>query len=38
MRILVVEPERRPEPREIDGSLETMQNIMGGLIQPIYPI
>ena len=36
MRILVVEPEHRPEVREIDGSLETMQNIVGGLIQPIY--
>jgi len=37
MRILVVEPERRPEPREINGSLEEMQSIVGGLIQPIYP-
>ncbi len=37
MRILVVEPERRPESREINGSLEEMQDIVGGLIQPIYP-
>ena len=37
MRILVVEPERRPEVREIDGSLAAMQEIVGGLIQPIYP-
>ena len=37
MRVLVVEPERRPELREIDGSLESMQKIVGGLIQPIYP-
>lgn len=37
MRVLVVEPERRPEIREIDGSLESMQEIVGGLIQPIYP-
>ncbi|NBK19625.1 DUF3846 domain-containing protein [Anaerotruncus sp. 1XD42-93] len=36
MRVLVVEPERRPEPREISGSLESMQEIVGGLIQPIY--
>lgn len=36
MRILVVEPERRPESREIDGTLEAMQGIVGGLIQPIY--
>lgn len=34
MRILV-EPEHRPEVREIDGSLKTMQEIVGGLIQPI---
>lgn len=37
MRILVVEPERRPEVREIDDSLEAMQKIVGGLIQPVYP-
>ena len=36
MRVLVVEPERRPELREIDGSLKSMQEIVGGLIQPIY--
>lgn len=36
MRILVVEPKRRPEVREIDGSLKAMQGIVGGLIQPIY--
>ena len=37
MRVLVVEPERRPEVREIDGSLKSMQSIVGGLIQPMYP-
>lgn len=37
MRILVVEPERRPEVKEIDGSLKSMQGIVGGLIQSIYP-
>lgn len=36
MRVLVVEPERRPEVREIDGSLKSMQDIVGGLTQPIY--
>lgn len=35
MRVLVVEPERRPEVREIDDSLKAMQDIVGGLIQPI---
>ena len=37
MRILVVEPERRPEVREIDGSLESMQEVVGGWIQALYP-
>lgn len=37
MQILVVEPERRPEVREIDDSLKTMQQIVGGYIQAIYP-
>jgi len=37
MQILVVEPERRPKVREIDDSLKAMQEIVGGLIQPIYP-
>lgn len=36
MRVLVVEPERRPEVREISDSLKEMQGIVGGLIQPIY--
>lgn len=36
MQVLVVEPERRPELKEIDGSLKSMQEIVGGLIQPIY--
>ena len=37
MRILVVEPGKAPEIREIDGTLRTMQDIVGGTIQPIYP-
>lgn len=37
MRVLVVEPEHRPETREIDGSLKTMQDIVGGSIQSTYP-
>ncbi len=37
MQVLVVEPERRPEVKEIDGSLKSMQEIVGGLIQPVYP-
>ena len=37
MRILVVEPERRPEVKEIDGSLKSMQDIVGGWIQALFP-
>lgn len=36
MRVLVVEPKRRPEVREINGTLESMQEIVGGLIQALY--
>ena len=36
MRVLVVEPEQRPEEREIEDSLNAMQGIVGGLIQPVY--
>ena len=38
MRVLVVGPERRPEVREIGESLEAMQEIIGGLIQPILSL
>ena len=37
MRILAVEPERKPEIREIDEGLEAMSEIVGGLIQAVYP-
>ena len=37
MKILVIEPMREPYVKEIDGELETMQNIVGGIIQAIYP-
>ena len=35
MRVLVVEPEQRPEVREIADSLKEMQGIVGGSIQTI---
>ena len=38
MCVLVVEPELKPEVREIDDSLKAMQEIVGGLIQLIYPV
>lgn len=37
MKILVVEPNKIPYPKEITGSLESMQRIVGGLITAVYP-
>jgi len=37
MKILVIEPLKEPYVKEIDGKLEKMQEIVGGLIQAIYP-
>ena len=37
MCVLIVEPKRRPEVKEIDGSLKSMQEVVGGLIQALYP-
>ena len=37
MKILVVEPNKRPAVKEIDGSLSSMQEIVGGFIEALYP-
>ena len=37
MLILVVEPGKVPETREMSGTLREMQSIVGGHIQAIYP-
>ena len=37
MKILRVDPGLHPQEAEINGSLESMQNLVGGLIQAIYP-
>lgn len=37
MRILFVEPNAEPRAIEIDGSLASMQALVGGLIQAVYP-
>ena len=37
MIVLKVEPEKAPERVEISGDLESMQQIVGGSIQTIYP-
>ena len=37
MKVLIVEPEKAPRAMEIDGSLKSMQELVGGTIQAIYP-
>ena len=37
MKILKIEPGKPPEPMEIDGSLASMQALVGGTIQAVYP-
>lgn len=37
MKVLMIEPGKKPRTAEIDGSLEGMQKVVGGYIQAIYP-
>ena len=37
MRVLVVEPEKKPYTKEIENSLKALQDIVGGYIQVIQP-
>lgn len=37
MRILLVEPGKKPVLKEIDSSLKSMQEAVGGTIQALYP-
>ena len=37
MKVVIVEPQKKPEVREIGDSLESMQQIVGGLIEAVYP-
>ena len=37
MNVLVVEPMKAPYAKEIDGSLESMQQLVGGYIEAVYP-
>ena len=37
MKILVVEPKKKPKVVELEPSLSAMQNIVGGCMQAIYP-
>lgn len=37
MRIVVVNPGRKPKVQEIDGTVEAMRELVGGTLQAIYP-
>lgn len=37
MKVLVVEPRRLPHEATISGDLASMQSVVGGLIQAVYP-
>lgn len=37
MKIIVVEPQKKPVVQEIDAGLEAMQKIVGGSIEAVYP-
>ena len=37
MKVLIVEPLKAPYVKEIRGDLKSMQTIVGGLIEAIYP-
>ena len=37
MKILLIEPSFEPRAVEIDGALTSLQNLVGGLIQAVYP-
>ena len=37
MRVLIIEPRKCPHVAEIDGSLKSMQEIVGGHIEAICP-
>lgn len=37
MKILLVEPGKAPEEKNISGTLDSMQEAVGGTIQAIYP-
>ena len=36
MKVLVVEPHKKPYEKDVEDTLESLQGIVGGLIEPIY--
>jgi len=37
MKILIIEPMKKPYVKEVNDNLESLQAVVGGLIQPLYP-
>ena len=37
MKVIVVEPQKKPVVQEMDAGLEAMQKIVGGSIEAVYP-
>ena len=37
MQVVIVEPEKKPGVQNIDDTLTSMQQIVGGTIQAVYP-
>lgn len=37
MKVVIVEPKKKPVVHDIDADLESMQKIVGGLIEAVYP-
>ena len=37
INVLVVEPEKKPYPKEISSELASLQKEVGGYIQAVYP-
>lgn len=37
MQVVIVEPEKKPVMQNIDDTLTSMQQIVGGTIQAVYP-
>ena len=37
MKILLIEPQKRPRPHDIPNDLVSMQALVGGTIQAVYP-
>lgn len=37
IKVLVIEPKKKPVVREIEGGLDCLQGIVGGYIQVVYP-